>query len=186
MGQWPCAHSLPVARGKSRSYSAHRDPGPNLQPLQAPADVLWRVGERSVDRLSPFLEVLPPFVVDRDGGPWANKRAQLDGLFGRHRVAQRPRNREAHTAEVQERDVDLEPLCDLAHTVVQHRVTRDPEHAVFLTLPAQREADHVAHDRATERRSVAARSRGDLDWQSPRCLQPGRCPRLESARGYNG
>ena len=52
---------------------------------------------------------------------------------------------------------------DLAHAVVEDGVAGDPEHAVLLALPAQREADHVADDRVAQRRAVAAGRGGDLD-----------------------
>ena len=55
-------------------------------------------------------------------------------------------------------------------------------HAVFLALPPQREADHIAHKRVAERRPVAARRRGDLNRRAPRSLQPRDCPRLQPAR----
>jgi hypothetical protein len=57
----------------------------------------------------------------------------------------------------------------------------DPEHAVFLAFPAEREADHVAGERVTQRRPVAARRRGDLDRRFARCLEPRRLPGFESA-----
>jgi hypothetical protein len=46
---------------------------------------------------------------------------------------------------------------DLAHAGVEHRVARDPERAVLLALPLQREADDVPRNRAAQRWAVAAR-----------------------------
>ena len=83
---------------------------------------------------------------------------------------------------MQQRGVDLEAVGDLAHAVVEDGVARDPQHAVLLALPAQREADHVADDRMAQRRAVAARRRGDLDRGPVGRLEPGRLPRLEAAR----
>ena len=99
-----------------------------------------------------------------------------------HRVAQRPRHRELHAPEVEEGDVDLQAVGDLAHAVVEHRVARDPQHAVLLAVPAQGEADHVAHDRAAQGRPVTARRGGDLDGRPPGRLQERGRPRLEAAR----
>ena len=69
-----------------------------------------------------------------------------------------------------------------AHAVVEHGVARDPQRAVLLALPAQREADHVADDRVAERRPVAARRRGDLDRRPPGRLEPRGLPTASSPR----
>ena len=64
---------------------------------------------------------------------------------------------------MEQRDIDVEPVGDLADAVVEHGVAGDPERAVALAVPAQGEADHVADDRVAERRAVATGRRGDLD-----------------------
>jgi hypothetical protein len=83
---------------------------------------------------------------------------------------------------VQERGVDLQAVGDLAHAVVEHRVARDPQDAVLLAVPFEREADHVADDRVAERRPVAARRGGDLDRRPLGRFELRGLPRLESAR----
>ena len=45
--------------------------------------------ERALDRLPALAEVLPALVVDRDRGARPHEAAQLDGVLGGHRVAQR-------------------------------------------------------------------------------------------------
>src|SRR5207237_453948 len=67
---------------------------------------------------------------------------------------------------------DPETVRDLAHTVVEHRVARDPEDPVLLPVPAKREPDHVAHDRAAQRGAMATGCGGDLDRRSTRRLEP--------------
>ena len=52
--------------------------------------------------------------------------------------------------KVYERRVDLKAVGDLTHAVVEDRVAGDPEHAVLLAVPAEREAHDVT---ATERLS---------------------------------
>ena len=71
---------------------------------------------------------------------------------------------------------DLQPVGDLAHAVVEDGVAGDPEHAVLLAVPAQREADHVADDRVAQRRAVAARRGGDLDRRPAGRLEPRASP----------
>ena len=63
------------------------DAGADGQPLEAPADVGWRLLELLFDGTSPLAEVGPAFVVDGDGGAGADPAAQLDGLPGGHAVA---------------------------------------------------------------------------------------------------
>ena len=74
--------------------------------------------------------------------------AQLTASRGGHRVAQRPGDREPHAAEVQQRGVDLEALGHLRDAVVEHGVAGDPQRAVLLAVPRQREADRRADERA--------------------------------------
>jgi hypothetical protein len=83
---------------------------------------------------------------------------------------------------VQERRVDLQAVGDLADTVVEDRVARDPEHAVGLALPSQREADHVADDRVAQWRAVPARRGGDLDRRTLGRIEPRGLPWLQPAR----
>ena len=78
-------------------------------------------------------------------------------------------------------DVDIEPLGDLADAVVEDGVAGDPEHPVLLALPGQREADDLADDRVAERRPVAAGRRRDLDRGPPVGLEPGAFPGGEAA-----
>jgi hypothetical protein len=67
--------------------------------------------------------------------------------------------------------VDLEAVGDLANAVVQHGIAVDPKGPVSLALPAQGDADHVASDRAAQRRAMAARGGRDLDGRPSRGLQ---------------
>ena len=64
------------------------------------------------------------------------------------------------------------------HALVEHRVARDPDHAALVD---QREADHVADDRLTERRTVPARRGDHLDRRLARRLEPGPLPRAQPA-----
>jgi hypothetical protein len=48
--------------------------------------------------------------------------------------------------------VGLEAVGDLANAVVQHGIAVDPKGSVSLALPAQGDTDHVASDRAAQRR----------------------------------
>ena len=102
--------------------------------------------------------------------------AQLDGVARRHRVAQRPAHREANAAEMEQGGVHLEPAGDLPDTVVEHGIAGDPQDAVLLAVPAQREADHVADDEVGVRRPVPTRRRRDLEVCPPRVRQPRRLP----------
>src|SRR4051812_6942463 len=155
--------------------------GAERQPADTVADVVGRGREGPLDRLSSLPEVLPALVVDRDGGVRAEEFAQLDGVLGRHRVAQGARHRELDAAEVQERGADVQSVSDLTHAVIEDGVAGDPEHAVFLTVPAQREADHVANDRVAQWRSVSARRGDDLERDSARRGESRGRPRLEAA-----
>jgi hypothetical protein len=79
-------------------------------PLDATADILRRLRELALDRLSALPEVLPAFVVDWNSGARVDEAAHLDGAAGRHRVAQGSRDRELHAPEMQERGVDLKAV----------------------------------------------------------------------------
>ena len=72
------------------------------------------------------------------------------------------------------------PTCSavghLAHAVVEDGVAGDPDDAVLLAVPSEREADHVADDRAAERRAVAAGGGGDLDCRLAGGFEPGGLP----------
>src|SRR2546430_17525959 len=78
---------------------------------------------------------------------------------------------------MQERGADAQAVGDLAYTVVEHRVTRDPHHAVLLSLPREREPDHVADDRAAQRRAMATRCGGGVDRRAPPRPPPRAPPR---------
>src|SRR6476620_6944064 len=82
---------------------------------------------------------------------------------------------------MQERDADLQPVGDLADTVVEHRVARDPEGAVLLPVPPKREPDHLADDRVAQRRAMTTRRGGDLDRRASRGLEPRARPWLQAA-----
>src|SRR5437763_3226311 len=82
---------------------------------------------------------------------------------------------------MQERNADPKAVGDLAHAVVEHRVARDPEDAVLLPIPAKREPDHVADDRAAQRGTMAAGRGGDLDRRPRRRLEPRGRPWRETA-----
>ena len=53
-----------------------------------------------------------------------------------------------------------EPVGHLADAVVEDGVARDPQHAVLLAVPPQREADHVTDDGV-----AAAVGRGGTAWR---------------------
>src|SRR4051812_41483991 len=82
---------------------------------------------------------------------------------------------------MQERGAYLETVGDLAHAVVEHRVARDPQDAMLLPVPADREADPVADDRVAERGTMATRRSGDVDRRPPRRLEPRIRPRRKAA-----
>jgi hypothetical protein len=111
-------------------------------------------------------------VVNRDGGTRADETTHLHGVPCRHAITHRPGHREAHATEVQEGGVDLETVGDAPHTVIEHGVARDPQHAVLPTVPAEREADHIAGDRAAQCRAVPARRGSDLDRRPPWEVRP--------------
>ena len=95
--------------------------------------------------------------------------------LGGHGVAHRPRDGELHASQVQDGGVDLQAGGDLAHTVVEHGVARDPEDAVLLAVPTEREADDVTDERVAQRRAMAAGRGGDLDRPAarvPRAASP--------------
>src|SRR5436853_3228902 len=98
-----------------------------------------------------------------------------------HRVVDRARDREAHSPEMQERNADPQAVGDLAHTVVEHRVARDPKDALLLAVPPKREPDQLSDDRVAERRAVTTRRGGDLDWRPSRSLEPCGRPWREAA-----
>src|SRR4051794_418558 len=129
------------------------------------------MGELTFDRLSPFSKVLPPLVVGRDDRARLNTPTQLYSLLGGHRVAHRTRDREAHAPQMQERGADMQAVGDLTHTVVEHRVARDPEDAVLLPVPSKREPDHLAYDRVAQRRAMTTRCGRDLDRRPFRSLE---------------
>ena len=56
-----------------------------------------------------------------------------------------------------------QPIGHALHAVVEHGVAGDPELAVALSLPGQREAGDLAHDRPAQRRAVAAGRAGHGD-----------------------
>ena len=101
---------------------------------------------------------------------------ELDRVLGGHRVVERTGDREADAAEVEDRGADVEAVRDLAHAVVEDGVAGDPDGAVLLALPSEREADHVADERAAERRAVAAWGGGDLDRGLARGFEAGGLP----------
>src|SRR6478736_3218618 len=150
-----------------------------------PADVLTepggRRGELGFDALAALAEVAPALVVDRDRGLRLQQPAELDRLLRGQRVAQRAGDREADAAEVDERGADVDAIGDLPDAVVEDRVAGDPESAVLLALPAQREADDVADQRLAQRRAVAAGRGGDLDPRLALGAQLGGCPGSEAA-----
>src|SRR2546423_10792508 len=80
--------------------------------------------------------------------------------------------------KVQERGADLQAVGDLTHTVVEHRVARDPEDAMFLPVPLKSESDHLADDRVAQRGAMATRCGSDLDgrpfWRLEPCTRPRR------------
>ena len=153
------------------------------QPAEPLADVLWRTRELAFDVLASLPEVLPPFVVDWNGGARADEVAQLDGVPGGHGVADRSRYRELHAPKVQDRGADRQPVGDVAYSVVENSIPRDPQDTVLLAVPAKREADDVARERVAEGWAVAAGRGRDLDRRPPGCFEPRRLPGLESAGG---
>ena len=72
-------------------------------------------------------------------------------------------DRKAHASQMEQRDIDVEPIGNLANSVVEHRVAGDPEHLVRSGGRTHREADHLADERACQWRPVAARRRDHLD-----------------------
>ena len=176
--QAPHARTVSGGARSARAHAARSTPTPIGSQRTARGR---RPGRRALalDGVAALAEVLPALVVDRD------RRARAR----RGRTARPPRGRSSCSAAGPETGKRTPPRCrsavstvqavgDLAHAVVEHRVARDPQHAVLLAVPAQREADHVADDRAAERRPVAARRRGDLD------RRPVRAPRgASSAHG---
>ncbi len=80
---------------------------------------------------------------------------------------------------MQDGDADPHTVRDFSYSVVEHRVTRDPQRAMLLTGPLQRETDDVTDQRMAQRRAVTTRRRGDVDRWSPRCLESRRTPRFE-------
>ena len=150
------------------------------QPANAPGDI--RGGrELALEGVAPLLEVGPALVVDRDGDAGADEPAELDRVAAGHRVADRPGHRELHAAQVQQGGVHVEALGHLAQAPVEDRVAGDPERAAVLSLPPEREADHVAGERLAERRAVAAGGGGDIDRRPAPRLQPRRLPRRQAA-----
>ena len=141
--------------------------------------------EHAARLLAGLAEVLPALVVDRHDRAGVEQLAQLDGVLCGHRVAQRAGDGEAHSAHVHDRSADADAPGDLAQPVIEHAVAGDPERAVLLALPAEREPDHLSDDRAAAGRAVPARRRGDLDRDPPGCLQrrrgPGRHPQRAGA-----
>ena len=90
--------------------------------MEAPADVggtRWNFCSMAPRSWRKWVQ---PLVVDGDVGAGADPAAQLDGLPGRHAVAPRPGDREAHAAKVEQGGVD-----DLAEAVVEHGVAADPQ-----------------------------------------------------------
>ena len=141
-------------------------------------DLGGRARELALDVRAALVEVPPALVVDRDHHARAQAGAQGHRLARGHRVVHRAGHGEAHRPQVEQGDVHAQPLGDLRDAVVEDRVAGDPQHAVLLALPRQREADHVAHDRPAERGAVAARRGGDPDGGPPaassRVERPGR------------
>src|SRR6266498_2933340 len=181
----PCAGPAPrmilLLRRRRRSIGEfHLDA--ERQPTNASPYVLWRTRELALDRLSALPEVLPALAMDGDGGARVDESAQLDSVLGGHRVADGTGDRKADTAEVQECGVDPEAVGDPTHSVIEDRIAGDPKHAMLPGVPAQSEADHVAGQRAAQRRAVATRRGGDLDRWPPRRLEHCRGPGLKPAR----
>jgi len=67
--------------------------------------------ELALDCFSALFEVLPALVVQWDDRAWADQTAQLDGVLRRHGVANRPRYRELHSAQVENGSVDLQAVA---------------------------------------------------------------------------
>src|SRR4029453_4862310 len=141
-------------------------------PPNARADVLRRIRKLALDVIAPLTEVRPPLVVDRDDGARAHQTAELDCVLRRHGGPDRPRDREAAAAEMQERRVHLQAGGDFPHAVVEHGVARNPQYAVLLTIPPECEADHVADDRPAQGWAVAAGRGGDFDGRPVRRFEP--------------
>ena len=128
------------------------------------------------------LEVGPALVVDRDDGRRRTGGAQLDGVGGGHRVAQRSGDREAHAAEV-EHAVPTSTRSATSRTPSYSTVS--PEiHSTPWRWPShrQREADDVADDRVAARRPVPARRGRDVDGRPAGALERRRRPTAPSPR----
>ena len=173
----PIQHTA-VGQGGSTS---HLGGAAERQPADPVADLGRCFGELGLDLLAALAEVAPALVVDRDRRLRAQQAEQLDRFAGAQRVAQRAGGREADAAEVDERGADVDPVGDLADAVVEDGVAGDPERAVLLPLPAQREPDHVADQRPAQRRAVAAGGGGDLDRRLALGAQLGLRPGREAA-----
>src|SRR6266536_4441885 len=82
---------------------------------------------------------------------------------------------------MQECGADLQAVGYLAHPVIEDRVARDPEDAMLLPLPLEREPDHLTDDRVAQRRAMTTRRSRDLDRRPAGRLQSRTGPWLESA-----
>lgn len=135
-------------------------------------------GQVPFDGVAVLAEMVPALVVDGEGGSRGEETAQLYSLTGRHRIADRSRQREAHAAHVQQGGAHVQATCKVSYAVVEDGVSGDPQHAVPLSRPVQREAGDVSGDRPGQRRAVAGGRRGDVDrrasWGLKVCGRPGR------------
>ena len=81
-----------------------------------------RTPEHVLDRVTTLAEVRPALIVDGNRDAWSEEAAEFDTFVDGHRVAQRPGHREPHAAQVEDGDVDIDPIGDLADAVVEDRV----------------------------------------------------------------
>ena len=115
-------------RGVCGAHAANVGGDADRQPLNAPADVLrrtWRA--RAQNPFSPLPEVLPPLVMDRDGG---GGRTEAAGSTARLRVSCTAPDRLSGTAPRRGAGSAVSTwtrLATFAHAVVEDRVAGDPE-----------------------------------------------------------
>ena len=106
---------------------------------------------------------------------------ELDRFLGVHRVAQPARQvAESYGADVHQHGADVDPFRHLAQPSVQHRVTGDPELAVCLTVPLERESDDRPGDRIAAHRTVTTGGCGDRDGRLARRLERRGVPRCQA------
>ena len=121
--------------------------------------------------------MLPALVVNGNDRSRLQQPAELYGVVGGHRVPDGARDREAHAAEVDEGRADGEAVGDPAHAAKENGVARDPEDAMLLAAPADRESNNGAGQGLKNIRQRAASIAGAASVSS----RPGRGTTVEIA-----